>query len=733
MSGRSSSSSPAMSQAPVATYPAQVHPLEGHTNNVSVSCGATTTAATATTTVNNQQTTLQNFATTSTISTPSTLQTNPKNICMNHPIIHTNANHNSSSKKRKLQGPPNIICTLSTAAATGSGGPPSHKKRKGGLVRRTHSPKNVPSPKSTPVKPLPQKRLQQQHQQSPGMQHQQHHQQQSSPPLMPPISPRLSLRHVAPTIKGVSEGARVVLNGNIMVIPTESTYVACTVCHLATGGNINTSSKNKTSINDANDTNSDNTNITTTNSKRCLELMILANVKAAATAAAVAVTKANNANNNAVPAPVAKRASPTPYGVYYKRPLVLVQSVMDVGNIIPLPIKVYAVQRPPATTSTTSTATNASSIPEHAAFENGANGSQQPLTLDASTNSNSNDNNNSTSATSNVIKAAFSETRQVLQRLASLYWPGPIEIYVSVEQKRQTNEGTYGTATATPATHADGGLPPVEQRNYPKELLQPFPLPLKQRETNTRCHVHYVGFKCPSHPLTGRILTEVTNQQKQKQKQSATASPIKENTLASPTGSTVNDNHTNDKKRSNAAIATNMFVMGVDCYSVAASSYCTKATEVCDSLLIQSSSSYNHKAAYVLDGEDKREMFVVPTCQIQDTTSLYIDAFHRCIYICGTSLKSATTPSMSTCGGDAQQIRRALLMKTSPGGSSGGSGGDERQRSTSAASAASLETNRSSIGDSQSSAYSNSTTRTQNRIRVMQAVLRKWKVIDFRI
>jgi Telomere recombination len=133
--------------------------------------------------------------------------------------------------------------------------------------------------------------------------------------------------------------------------------------------------------------------------------------------------------------------------------------------------------------------------------------------------------------------------------------------------------------------------------------------------------------------------------------------------------------------------------------------YLTKADDVCYhycSMLCPASSS---TSVHVLDGEDKRELFAVPTCQygMPSPTSLWIDDSIRTIYLRGTkdgpedTIFSSSLPSLVS-------ITQALELIQND-----------------------IPTTSSDPQNSQSLDE-----RRKHRNRVVAAVLRKWKVIDQR-
>ena len=160
----------------------------------------------------------------------------------------------------------------------------------------------------------------------------------------------------------------------------------------------------------------------------------------------------------------------------------------------------------------------------------------------------------------------LNEARQVLCKLALKYWPGPIQMYMSVKE---------------------------DECNIPPSLFQSF------RQTT------YIPLSCPSHPLLGRVLTEVK-----------TRFGAEHAVIGSPTSH-------------------------------------TSARDVCDDA--------NFPDMHVLFGEDKREIFHVPTCSFgrQCKVSLWIHAEERIVYIVGCKEESVVQVSPTS-------LTSALLQMSNP-------------------------------------------------------------------
>ena len=120
----------------------------------------------------------------------------------------------------------------------------------------------------------------------------------------------------------------------------------------------------------------------------------------------------------------------------------------------------------------------------------------------------------------------------------------------------------------------------------PEELLVKAPF-----ESTTM----FAPLSCPSHPLTGRVLAEVHATQQ-------------------------------------------------DVVVIGTATTHTTARDVC------TSSSSSTKSLHVLFGEDKRELFSVPTCHFgrQCGVSLWIDAHDKTVHICGDSREDMVHVSIPT-------------------------------------------------------------------------------------
>jgi len=212
-----------------------------------------------------------------------------------------------------------------------------------------------------------------------------------------------------------------------------------------------------------------------------------------------------------------------------------------------------------------------------------------------------------------VPTVTFSESREVLDRLAAAFWPGPVVIFGRAKLHRVAALGD-DEAEAEAGVQFAPALPPSVLIDDPKGTS-------------------YVGIRCPSHPLARRCLEEVYY--KNAGGANAAAGP-----RASPSLAAGHRHCT----RSTVVVGFDASIPNADRAGAAAASAAvaapkpwapatpTKAKEVCVHLLTPSAS--RPKAAsgsppkeasharepqqpvvHVLNGEDRREPFSHVTCE----------------------------------------------------------------------------------------------------------------------
>lgn len=222
----------------------------------------------------------------------------------------------------------------------------------------------------------------------------------------------------------------------------------------------------------------------------------------------------------------------------------------------------------------------------------------------------------------------FSEQKEVFRRIAKKFCPGPIVIYLNAKDRWPS----------VPLHSIDG--------------------------------VKYVGVSNSSHPLTNRLLKEVSSEDRV-----VVAMPAFRN------------NGTPIK-------------------------YMTNAHDVCVHYSSQSNvnTTNNKQTIHVLNGEDKRELFSVPTCHYGEPYkySLWINDSIRTVFIRGAPRDGSNDTTKAT-------VVQAMLLA-----------------STTLSSSNNNKNNSSSNGQGVGRDDDNDDMRLKNRNRVMTAVMRQWKVVDQR-
>jgi hypothetical protein len=172
---------------------------------------------------------------------------------------------------------------------------------------------------------------------------------------------------------------------------------------------------------------------------------------------------------------------------------------------------------------------------------------------------------------------SFSETHQVLQRLSSKLWPGPLIIYVALDTE----------STVSP-------------------LLQ----------TN-RNNITYVALRSPCHPLAVKVCQEYER---------------------------CVDQHRDADSTNNDLSAV---LVGLPLVSSSSSGNNSNSSEYVTSALRVGDSSVAATVDCVLNGEERREIFAVPTCEHRRPwpISLWINGKDRQVTILDSSSASATASS----------------------------------------------------------------------------------------
>uniref|UniRef100_A0A7S1YRY8 Uncharacterized protein n=3 Tax=Ditylum brightwellii TaxID=49249 RepID=A0A7S1YRY8_9STRA len=352
-----------------------------------------------------------------------------------------------------------------------------------------------------------------------------------------------------------------------------------------------------------------------------------------------------------------------------------------------------------------------------------------------------------------LTAVTFSESREVYRRLTDAFWPGPLVIYVRSAGKTIAMHPN-STETTAPSSSSEKPVLPEKLLLHAKPITA---IPPSQGQEEKNQGPQYIGLRCPSHPLARKILAEAYYGS-----QSDSSSSVK-------------------RKRSKRR-ARNVAIVGfsaspslqptkeVACSTPSAPP--TRAGEVCARLLSFNSSNVFPRASsppslvakpshtppskprpatvHVLNGEAKREIFSVPTCQFGSVcpVSILIDDEHHTVHV--LKVRSQLTPTASSSFVSpvskndqsnsnhtsvditqphphdditVEMVRRALLRPSPISVVSGG-----RKESSDGGRS-------SSVGSSGSLGYSScssagATTTVGTGARLVTAILRKWKVVS---
>lgn len=207
--------------------------------------------------------------------------------------------------------------------------------------------------------------------------------------------------------------------------------------------------------------------------------------------------------------------------------------------------------------------------------------------------------------------ANFNESRVVFQRLADLFWPGACIIYLSPES------------------------------DAPSGLVQKHAVAGKNGQIDVK---PFIGFRCPSHPLAVRV-------QKQLQQASShgplvlVGSSVRE---GSAIGETIEGTIEGYSSSSDSSVSF-------------ASSPLLKAKDVIRKF--GESMSSLDSTVRVLQGEERKEIFAVPTCQFEDAVlECWIDAPARQITLKGRSQRTVHGRHVLTPSNTKNVVLRSVLQ-----------------------------------------------------------------------
>lgn len=323
----------------------------------------------------------------------------------------------------------------------------------------------------------------------------------------------------------------------------------------------------------------------------------------------------------------------------------------------------------------------------------------------------------------------FSESHEVLNRLTSVFWPGPVTIYAPVRHIQKNNNTTKNSNTKELSSKHKGepqNALVLSQSNenassstssltslcseysvedssgdaripiLPKSaLVSSTELGLDSCNTASSkenpstgdaapCDeetVYYVGMRCPSHPLARRVLTGVydypTSHNNKSGKVCKSKSPSPQGAVLSFSASIPGDNMNVVDRSGNtttflsipSTVPTPSPVTSKQVYTNL-KSYQSTTTDISTITSTSSSSSNmsintNKKSVHIINGEDKREIFNVPTCQFSSITptSLIIDAKHRSVIIQRGVASSTSNDNLNGTTNDTTSITAATDLK----------------------------------------------------------------------
>lgn len=237
-----------------------------------------------------------------------------------------------------------------------------------------------------------------------------------------------------------------------------------------------------------------------------------------------------------------------------------------------------------------------------------------------------------------LTAVTFSESMEVFNRLACSFWPGPVQIFAPVRMRspkrfdakkeiRYPSEKPMALTSDCTSSSSSSSLNSQDSSEILKDegnkesLNAPDAIPIfPTAALTTQCSLlgtksekkdtYFVGFRCPSHPLANRILTEAY----------ATKN--------------IQGKKKNEIKHLRGAIFGSS-----SCFSHCGYRQPRTAMDVCTNLLSHQHHKCEEKAerqtVYVLNGEDKREIFHVPACQFSsaESISLVINFVNRTVSI----------------------------------------------------------------------------------------------------
>ena len=344
-----------------------------------------------------------------------------------------------------------------------------------------------------------------------------------------------------------------------------------------------------------------------------------------------------------------------------------------------------------------------------------------------------------------VHAASFCESREAFLRLASKFWPGPVVFHVKARMLGEQEKGnasshlskkqsspSFGSLPSLPSmgdlkSAGDSASSKIDSVSIlPASVLTPASH-LKTSQEGQETESYFVAMQCPSHPLAQKILNEAYRGSASKtgSLNQVSHSPSS-NSLASMSSMDDEKAGKNGRARSTIAVVGNM-VPGMKApasdsakldTNASKQMYISKAgattaegvSKVIAARVAPTSQQDHGGRIVVVNGEDNRETFTVPTCQYGKPypVSLVVDGENRTIHLihrCHPDTKETTKGPEKSNIVTKHSVYRALVQPASA----------RRRHSFNRSS--SLDSIKEQKGDSSTSID-----------RVITAVLSRWKV-----
>ena len=311
---------------------------------------------------------------------------------------------------------------------------------------------------------------------------------------------------------------------------------------------------------------------------------------------------------------------------------------------------------------------------------------------------------------------SFSESMQVVQRLATKAWPGPVLMMVALPKKAvrnvvttATKDGSNHDKTSSDDDHAKAMIQDWIAL-HKDSLLVPYQHP--NDDVDDREPTYFLALRCPNHPLASKAVGELNRLQRD----------LRHAGQGNESDNSSSNNNDSSVKKSRL-LHGNHVLVGLPMKQAEGNGYvcCAQAATVTHEAVTPTAASSvdsgaTHRAHSILNGEEQLEMFSVPTCELghPGRTTLWIDENRRTV-----RLKSSSPGSSSS---QQLQFSCAQLMETLSSSSNNSNHGGRSSRNESI----------SSNHRSGSPLILLNTPRKSMTLkdRVVQAVLRKWTVVE---